>query len=74
VESIIKMPLFKLRTISDSIHARLGIIDKKEAFIATNPRTSAVGSSMLWTNNFSILIVFQDYFENLWIRTKETPI
>lgn len=74
VNTITKTPLFKLRTVPEALNSRLGMIDKKEAFIDTNTRTSDAASSILWTNNVNVLTVFQDYFENLWVRAKEKTI
>jgi sugar-specific transcriptional regulator TrmB len=66
VQELKKNPSFTLRTITNHPKARLGIYDKKEVFIASNPTTYAMMSPALWSNNPSLLAIIHDNFEIMW--------
>jgi sugar-specific transcriptional regulator TrmB len=50
-----------------------GVIDKKELILATeqnNPMKR--GKNVFWSNNLSLITLFQKYFEQLWKQHKKT--
>jgi len=73
VQAFTKNPSFKLRTLPNPPDARYGLYDKKEVFIATFPSHGAFQSPALWSNNSSIITVFQEHFERAWITAMENP-
>jgi hypothetical protein len=71
VQELKKNPSCTLRTVTNHPTVRLGIYDKKEVFIASNPTTYAMMSPALWSNNPSLLSIIHDYFEILWLTAIE---
>jgi sugar-specific transcriptional regulator TrmB len=49
----------------------LGVYDKKEVFIIVDPKTDLPGSPALWSDNSSLIVLAQDYFEILWLTAME---
>jgi sugar-specific transcriptional regulator TrmB len=66
VQELKKNPSFTLRTVTNHPKARLGIYDKKEVLIASDPTTYAMMSPALWSNNPSLIAMIQDNFEIMW--------
>jgi sugar-specific transcriptional regulator TrmB len=60
-------PCSQMKLIPHCPAAVLGIYDKKETFIITNPKTDLHRSPALWTNNSSIIALAQEYFEKKWL-------
>ena len=46
------------------------ICDKKEMFILTHPKTDFLRTPALWSNNYSLIDMSQDYFETIWSARK----
>jgi sugar-specific transcriptional regulator TrmB len=44
----------------------LGIYDRQEMFVITNPKTDLPDSSALWTTNDSLIYLAEDHFGCLW--------
>ncbi len=63
-----KYPNFSLRTITQS-KANILILDKSEAIITLHPKLDLGASPVLWTNHPEFLMIFQDYFQDLWKKT-----
>lgn len=49
----------------------IGLYDYKEVFIIENPSVGLNESSALWSNNSSLISLAKEYYENLWLATKE---
>jgi sugar-specific transcriptional regulator TrmB len=49
----------------------LGVHDKKEVFIIVDPKADLLGSPALWSDNSSLIVLAQDYFEILWLTAME---
>jgi sugar-specific transcriptional regulator TrmB len=62
------------RFISSHPKAVFGIFDKKEIIVVEDPKSSLHNSPALWTNNQSIVIMAQTYFDNLWDKASENPL
>ena len=60
-------PCCQLKLIPHCPAVVLGIFDKKEVFIAANPKADLPGSPALWTNNSSLIALSQEYFEIQWL-------
>lgn len=71
VEAFTKKPSFHLRTISDFPSARLWIYDKKEMFISSYPKTDAIESPALWTNNPYLIEIMEKYLQIMWNQATE---
>ncbi len=71
IKSLSKFGRHKLRYIDEPPKAILAIYDKKEALLSTFAEAPWEESPTFWTNNGSLLRIFQDYFEALWIKTYE---
>lgn len=52
----------------------MSIYDKKEALIALDPKTILSGSPALWSNNSSLIMAIQDYFDILWLTALQDPL
>jgi len=52
----------------------MSIYDKKEILIALDPKTVLSGSTALCSNNCSLLMAMQDYFDILWLTTIKDPL
>lgn len=66
VQVLMKNPKFKLRTILQPPHVRLGIYDKKEVFLATFPKRAGLESPALWSSNTSFAAIIDNFFETMW--------
>jgi len=67
-----KMSNYKLRYILNPPSAIIGIFDKKRVIIKTSASVGLAEAPSLWSNNPSILSVFNDFFELTWITAIET--
>ena len=64
-------PSCQIRFIPNHPRTVLGIYDKKEIFIIAFSKTDLPGSPALWSNNFSLIALAEDYFEKLWFTAIE---
>lgn len=62
-----------IRFIPNHPKAVLGIYDKKEIIVIEDPKSNLNDSPALWTNNQSMVIMAQTYFDNLWRKASENP-
>ncbi len=54
--------------------AVMGIYDKKEMIVVEDPQSNLSDSPALWTNNQSMVILAQNYFDNLWRKATDEPV
>ncbi len=66
LEDVCKTSSCNIRYIPSIPSAMIVIYDKREVNIVTSPTGDFAGSSMLWSNNPSLVGIVQDYFETLW--------
>jgi hypothetical protein len=66
-------PFCQLRFIPHHPETVFGIYDKKELFVVAMSKTDLPGSSALWSKNPSLISLAQNYFEILWLASKEEP-
>lgn len=66
-------PFCQLRFIPHHPETVFGIYDKKELFVVAMSKTDLPGSSALWSKNPSLISLAQNYFEMLWLASKEEP-
>ena len=71
VEAHVK-PSSEMRFIPYYPKTILGIYDKHEMFVITNPKTDLPGSSALWTTNDSLISLAEDHFGCLWSSAVKT--
>jgi sugar-specific transcriptional regulator TrmB len=64
-------PNFKVRITQNPVQLNGAIFDGKEASINFYPSKSIAESPMIWTNQPSLLIGFQDHFDKFWEISKE---
>lgn len=67
-----KKPSSEVRLIPYHPETVLGIYDKQELFLITNPKTDLPGSSALWTSNSGIIALATDHFGCLWSSAVKT--
>lgn len=63
--------LFGLRYVPATPRALVTVYDNKEALFCISAASAPEGTC-LWSNNASLLAVFRDYFEILWVTAMET--
>lgn len=68
-----KNPHCKFRFIPASPPTVVSIYDAKEVIIIEDPIAPLKGSSVLWSNNRSLVSMAKEFFEILWITAKEDP-
>lgn len=66
VRNFIKKPQFKLRTISNTPEAKVGIYDNKEMMMGLFVEYNTAESPALVSNNPSLLSIAEGYFEAKW--------
>jgi sugar-specific transcriptional regulator TrmB len=66
LQTLLKNPNFKLKTVRYPLSMRLGIHDKKEIFMAHFPTRDALDSPALWSTNISFAEIVQGFFETIW--------
>jgi sugar-specific transcriptional regulator TrmB len=64
-----KLSNFNIRFSTDTPEVHLLIIDKREVFIRIFPKSEFSESPVLWSNNPSIVILAQSYFEKMWNKS-----
>jgi sugar-specific transcriptional regulator TrmB len=62
----------QLRFVQPSPKAMLAIFDKKEALMIEKPELP--DSPAFWTNNPAMLLMAQNYFDNLWKESTQKPV
>jgi sugar-specific transcriptional regulator TrmB len=68
-----KSPFCSIRFMPGRAKTVIGIYDKKEVFIIINPQKGLLDSPALWSNNHSLISLVKDYFDILWLTSKEEP-
>jgi hypothetical protein len=68
-----KNPHCRIRFIPCSPTTVVSIYDGKEVMVIENPVASLKESSVLWSNNRSLISMTRDFFEVVWITAKEDP-
>lgn len=63
----------RFRFIPTSPQTVVSLYDEKEVIIIEKPTASLKESSILWSNNKSLISMAQEFFEILWITGKEDP-
>lgn len=71
VQILKKKGSFKVRYIFTPPPATISIFDKKETIITISPTPHPREAPNLWSNNPSLIAIFQDYFELMWRASKE---
>jgi hypothetical protein len=64
---------YQLKFLENRQERYKGYTIKKEVFIITNPKMDIPASPAFWTNNESIIMITQDYFDSLWSNASENP-
>jgi sugar-specific transcriptional regulator TrmB len=67
-------PSNKIHYIQTTPKALLGIYDNKDVIMIEDPHQDLTCSPAMWTNNQGMLIMAQNYFENLWRKSNEKPL
>ena len=67
----IKPKSCRFKFIPNTPSAVLGIYDKKEIMIVEDPNSNLSDSPALWTNNESMVIIAQNYFDHLWLNATD---
>lgn len=57
---------FQIKYLKDNTNIRAGLHDEERLFIATNPNKDALDSPALFTNNSTIIELFETYFNLSW--------
>lgn len=68
-----KNPLCNIRFAPRCPRTVMGIYDENEVFIIVHPKEGLFNSPALWSNNQSLLMALQEYFENLWLISMKHP-
>ncbi len=71
IEFCEKTPLCNIRFTTDHPKTVMGIYDENEVFIIVDPTENLFNSPALWSNNQSLLAALQEYFELLWLNSRE---
>lgn len=61
---------FEIRYLFTPPPATISIIDNKETSITVSTTPSPHDTPSLWSNNFGLITIFQDYFELMWRAPK----
>ena len=70
VKELPKYHLFEVRQVSNGLEACFGIYDRKVVLLDTSATSGFVQTSILWSNNPSLIGLAQNYFDMLWKQTK----
>jgi sugar-specific transcriptional regulator TrmB len=65
-EFLKKQGNFEVKYIFLAPPATVAIFDKKEASISVSPAPNPHNTCSLWSNNFGLIAIFEDYFELNW--------
>jgi hypothetical protein len=52
----------------------MSLYDNREVLLLMSPNLGPSSSPMLWSNNDSIVLIGNNYFENLWRKASEQPL
>jgi len=66
-------PNFEIKCLSAGLSAMLGIYDRKELLVSTDPEKLIADSPMFWTNDPALIVAVQTYFDELW-RQATSPL
>jgi sugar-specific transcriptional regulator TrmB len=66
-----KYPRLQIRSTSKPPKSTISIIDGEKAFISLTPSLFPSNSPSLWINNPILVEIIQEYFENIWLNSKE---
>jgi sugar-specific transcriptional regulator TrmB len=72
VQILKKKGSFKVRYIFTPPPTTISIFDKKETIITISPTPHPRETPNLWSNNPSLIAIFQDYFELMWRASKKS--
>jgi sugar-specific transcriptional regulator TrmB len=61
---------FEIKFVTSPLPAMMGIYDKKELLIYSSPEKLLGDSPMVWTNNPSLIVAVQTYFNRLWKQAR----
>ncbi len=74
LKKILYHPNYQVKLISEHLKTNVCIFDGLEAFLRFYTLDSQADSPMIWTNHPSLLVGFQDHFENLWRNSEKTSV
>jgi len=69
LKQVKKLPnyhLFKVKEVSKTIEACLGIYDRKVVLIDTSATSAFIQTPLIWSSNPSLIVLAQNYFDILW--------
>jgi sugar-specific transcriptional regulator TrmB len=69
IEKLTKTGDFEVRHVIGPPRIVLSIYDNKEALITTSAEGALAASPALWTNNSSLVMILQEYFDALWRKS-----
>lgn len=50
------------------------VFDNKELFYSTSPEKDLRLTSHLWTNNGGLIAIVNDYFDRIWLNSKQVSV
>ena len=71
LRSFLENPCFKMKTTAGHESLRFSVYDKKEVSVVLTSKGDFAKSSLLWSNSTSLVKVFQDHFDMLWLSANE---
>lgn len=69
--SLLEMPDFKMRTVTDKISVNSAVFDLKEAIFNYYPSKALGESPLIWTNHPSFISMCCEHFEATWKKTEK---
>jgi hypothetical protein len=66
-------PNFEARYVKSLPESLFAICDKKNIYVVTSPEKDLLNSSLLSSNNKSLVTLISDCFETMWITALEKP-
>ena len=66
VKKIPNSQLFEVKEVSSTLGACLGIYDRKVVLIDTSASSDFIQTPMMWSNNPSLIVLAQNYFDIFW--------
>jgi hypothetical protein len=66
IRELRKYPFFQVKYLNSSPLVCFAIFDRKELMLITTPELEYSESSVIWSNNPSLIELAQTYFERLW--------
>ena len=74
VQTFVRNPQFRLRSVPYQTKAKMGIYDKKEIIMALLVAPDIGEAPALWSNNQSFVSIAEEYFDKIWEKgTDVTP-